>query len=258
MIYTVLPLQDECLEQVKNAVSKLRQTLLQVTGGRHPYRIIAINDGASKEILSYLQSLKDDDLIIRSHYVTMGMGAVLANGLVTAWQDSKSADDIVIIMEPSHVHDIFLFQNFIAGINNGSDIVIASRYKDSGSYINFPLMRQIFSRSVNCLMKKSFPIQCVSDYTLFLRAYRAAVLNKAIQYFGKLGLVQAKGYVSNTEILIKLSLFSHKTSEIPFTYDLSKNKMRGQIKVFSTINEYFVIINYLNRILLKIKNSRNR
>ena len=105
----------------------------------------------------------------------------------------------------------------------------------------------------NRLASKACPIPGVSDYTVFLRSYRIKVLNEARRQFGKFGLVQARGSISNTEILVKLSIFTRKIAEIPFIYNFSKKLHIRNINVLGTINEYFVLILYLKRMFKKIR-----
>jgi len=102
-------------------------------------------------------------------------------------------------------------------------------------------------------MKFYFPIQNVIDYTIFFRAYRIGLVKKATEHFGRFGLIQSKGFVANAELLIKLSIFTKKIKEVPFTYNYGKKIGQSKINVFRTINEYFVLINYLKRIFNKVE-----
>ena len=130
--------------------------------------------------------------------------------------------------------------------------MIASRYKVKDGYRNFPFKRKLFSRSVNYLMYRLFPIPGVYDYTIFLRAYRMRVLAEAMQYFGKFGLIQTRGSVSNTELLVKLSIFTSNILEASFVYNFEKRLDVGKINIWGTINEYFVFIFYMRRIFNKV------
>jgi len=102
-------------------------------------------------------------------------------------------------------------------------------------------------------MKKYFPIPGVSDYTIFYRAYRIGIIRKAVRAYGMFGLIQSRGFVANAEFLVKLSLFTTRISEIPFTYDYGQKKGSSKIGVIRTIAEYFLVVTYLSEIVRKTK-----
>jgi hypothetical protein len=168
-------------------------------------------------------------------------------------------DDILIIMESDRTSDINVVEEMVKKISQEKqDIVIASRYQRGGSYKRFPILRRFFSFGASFLMRHYFPIRDVYDYTIFFRAYRTGVIRRAVQYFGIFGLIQSKGFVANTELLIKLSLFTKKIVEIPFVYDYAQKKGASKIHVIRTINEYFVLINYMSRIFKKVNDLKKR
>lgn len=247
MIYIVLPLVAEG-KKVREIISKLRCDLSQTH-----YKLIAVVDGGDEITLEELGTLKGDDLIIRSNRVRMGMGATMSTGFLTAMLDSQRDDDYVITIEGDQVNSPNLLSELLHGLDRGADVVIASRYQAEDGYRNFPFARKFFSRSVNRLMRKICPIPGVSDYTIFLRGYRMKILNEAKRHFGKFGLIQAKGSISNTELLVKLSIFTRQFSEIPFTYHSSEKLRIRNVNIPGTINEYFVLILYLKRIFNKVR-----
>ncbi|MBN3040913.1 MAG: hypothetical protein JW867_07280, partial [Candidatus Omnitrophica bacterium] len=180
----------------------------------------------------------------------LGMGNVISNGFYEAFS-SSGGDDIIITLEGCKSYSRQLLKDFLQEIKD-QDIVLASRYKSPGSYVNFPLFRKVFSKALNFLLRIKFPLPGVSDYTIFLRAYRMSVVKEAFKYFGCFGFIQSRGFVSNVELLIKLSLFTKRIKEVPFVYDLKKNGLRYRIKTLQTANEYFVLASYLKRIFKKV------
>ena len=77
-----------------------------------------------------------------------------------------------------------------------------------------------------------------------------------IVHFGKFGLLQSKGFVANAELLVKASLFSDKFSEIPYIYNYKKKLGKSKLNILRTINEYFVFIFYMRRIIHKVETLR--
>jgi dolichol-phosphate mannosyltransferase len=246
MIYFVLPVYNE-EKNIARVISKLRS----VMSGKG-YKIIAVNDGSADKSLAILKKLKKADLVIETYPVNMNIGAVFSTGITSVLAKSKNNHDVIVIMESDQTSEISLVKKLIKEIEvNQQDIVIASRYQAGGQYKNFPFLRTLFSRSANGLMHLYFPIKGVFDYTIFFRAYRVKVLRQAVKNFGSFGLIQSKGYVANAELLVKLSLITQRIKEIPFVYNYGKKKGTSKINIFRTINEYFVLINYLKRIFIK-------
>jgi len=246
MIYFILPIYNE-EDNIKKVISQIQGFM-----GNSPFRIVAVNDGSSDRSLEILREFLDDDIIIDGSIINMNVGAVFSAGIARVCDESMSDDDIVVIMESDQTSEVDLLDSLISKIKeNKADIVIASRYKGDGGYVNFPFLRKVFSWCANYLMRVCFPIGDVTDYTIFFRAYRVGVLKKTIKYFGKYGLIQSKGFVANAELLIKLSLITQKISEIPFVYNYAKKEGASKINIFRTINEYFVLVLYLKRIFKK-------
>jgi len=247
MIYFVFPVFNE-EANIRNLVVNLRKKMVD-----KKYKIIAVNDGSSDRSLDILNELMDENLIIDGSVINMNVGAVFSVGISRVLSESQNPDDIMIIMESDQTSEVDLVDELISSIQKGEkDIVIASRYKGEGEYVNFPFLRTIFSRCANVMMHHFFPIKDVIDYTIFFRAYRIGILKKAVKYFGRYGLIQSKGFVANAELLIKLSLITDRIREIPFVYNYAKKKGASKLNVFRTINEYFVLVSYLKRIFKKV------
>jgi dolichol-phosphate mannosyltransferase len=83
-------------------------------------------------------------------------------------------------------------------------------------------------------MKVLFPIRGIREYSCGYRAYRAEIIQKAIQVYGN-GFIQLKGlgFTCTLEKLIKLKIIGAEFAEVPFVlrYDkkMSESKMVGSI-----------------------------
>ncbi len=253
MIYILLPIYNE-EKSIDKIVASLEEHL-----STYQYKIIAVNDGSNDSSLKTLQNLRHKNIFIESYIINMNIGAVFATGIARALFESKNNDDILIIMEADQTSSVNIIPRLIDEIDkNCKDIVIASRYQKGGKYINFPILRRIFSFFANKLMQLYFPIDGIYDYTIFFRAYRLSILKKAVRYFGLFGLIQSTGFVANAELLVKLSIFSDKIKEVPFIYNYAKKKGESKIRVIRTINEYITTIFYLKTIIQKNKNYQLR
>lgn len=252
MIYFVFPIYNE-----ENNIRKIIPEVRKLMKGRE-YKIVAVNDGSSDGSQRVLGELMDDDIIVEGSKINMNIGAVFSLAIDRVLSESSSDDDIMIILESDQTSKINLVEKLINEIeNNGFDITIASRYQRGGCYRNFPLLRLIFSYSVNYFLRKIFPIhRGVKDYTIFLRAYRIGIFPQLIEYFGQSGIIQSQGFIANSELLIKLSLFSHRIKEVPFVYDYGKKIGKSKMNVLRTINEYFVFICYMKNLMSRMDRAK--
>lgn len=241
MVYIILPVYNE-ERNISPVIASLRKVLADT---RHV--IIAVNDGSSDGTAAKLSGLEGPDLSVIGTEMNMNVGAVFSLGIHTVLQHARPAD-AVIIMESDGTSEISLMPSMLERLNTGSDIVIASRYRPGGGYRNFPAQRYVFSILANNYMRRFFPLPGVSDYTIFFRAYRAAVLKKATEWFGPFGLIQSRGFVANVELLVKLSLFTERIGEIPFVYDYGEKNGASKLDVFRTVNEYFTVVSYLREV----------
>lgn len=249
MIYFVLPIYNE-----ENNIQRLILDLRKLMQSKE-CKIIAVNDGSSDSSLEILYSLRDENLIIESSLINMNIGAVFSTAIQRVLSESKDNNDIMIILESDKTSDISLVDKLLTEIKEkGKDVVIASRYQKGGGYKNFPLHRYVFSWCANFFLRKLFPINSgVRDYTIFLRAYRVDVFRPLIEYFSPFGIIQTQGFIANSELLIKISLFTKRISEVPFVYDYGRKIGKSKMNILRTINEYFVFAFYMKEITRKMK-----
>ncbi len=245
MIHFIFPVYNE-KANLPGLISGIRRMM----AGK-AYRMVAVNDGSLDGSLEFLKAHEGADLVITGSVINMNIGAVFSAGIFEALRNAAE-DDVLVIMESDQTSEQGLVLPMAERILRGeADIVVASRYLPGGKYVDFPWPRVVFSHCANRLMRVFFPVASVQDYTIFFRAYRAGVLRRACEYFGPFGLIQSKGFVANAELLVKLALLTEKIVEIPFVYNYGMKKGASKINVLRTINEYFVLINYLKRIIAK-------
>lgn len=244
MIFVILAIYNE-EKSLPVLIADIRDVLK-----KESYKIIAVDDGSSDLSHHILQKLKKDDIIIAKHRVNLSIGAVFSTGFNITLKESKSEDDIVVVMESDQTSDSELLTHIIDEIRyNGNDISIASRYINGGGYVRFPLLRRLYSICANNILRKYFPISGVSDYTIFYRSYRIKLLRQAMEFFGLYNFIHFRGFVSNSEILIKAACFTEKISEIPFLYNYGNKKGKSKLHIFNNIFEYLYFIFSMKKII---------
>lgn len=248
MKYFVLPIYNE-----ENNIFKLIVEIRSLMQGQ-PFKILAVNDGSSDSSAKILEELQGPDLQVVGSLLNMNIGAVFSLAIDAVLGDSSHPDDIMVILESDQTSSVSLVKDLMDGIEKKDlDLVVASRYRPNGGYRNFPFSRRIFSYSANLLLKKLFPLKAIADYTIFFRAYRVGVFKNLVACFGPSGVIQSKGFIANSELLIKYALFTDRLGEVPFVYDYGKKVGKSKMNIVRTINEYFVFTRYMKTLIKKMK-----
>lgn len=216
-----------------------------------PHTIVAVDDGSSDSTKKILKALaKKNRLIVTGYKLNMNIGAAFGTGIDWVLEHGNDRDSMVI-MEADGTSKTSLIPKLLESLGS-AEIVIASRYLPGGGYRHFPGSRMLFSLAANRLLRWYFPINKIRDYTIFFRAYRISIVKRGVDWFGRFGLIQSKGFVANAELLIKLSLFTKRITEIPFVYDYSGRAGQSKIHLLATVNEYFTAVTYLRNVMKRL------
>lgn len=250
MIYVLLPVFNE-EAHIQKLLEEIRRALPENT-----FKVVVVNDGSTDRTVEIIRTLNFEEVRVISHSINLSIGAVYQTGILNIIGEAGD-DDILVLMEsdltspPSMIQTI---QNEI--LDKNLDLVIASRYCGQGGYENFPMMRTIYSKTVNFLMRWWFPIRHVRDYTIFFRGYRISLLKRVFSYFGNANCLQTRGFVSNAELLVKCSLFTNRIGEIPFVYNYVVKQNPSKLRVLTTIMEYFSFLFYMKDLIAKVRLRR--
>ncbi len=238
-IYILLPAYNEELS-IPKILCGIDKTMKKFN---FDYKVILCNDGSSdktKEIVEESLNLYPIHLI--NHKINRGLGETSRDNFEAAAELSND-DDIIIRMDCDDTHEPIFIIDLIKKINDGYDVVIASRFQKGGGQQGVSAYRKFISYGANLFMKLFFPIKGVRDYSCGYRAYSAKIIKKAIKNYGNF-FIQLKGlgFTCTLEKLIKLKLINAKFSEIPFV--LRYDKKQGDSKMITSLTTfgYFVLV----------------
>ena len=205
------------------------------------YHVLVVNDGSQDGTVGEVQKRAGRMPVeLLDHGVNKGLGQAMLTGFSRAVQLMKEKD-VLVSMDSDNTHDPALIEVMLARVEQGADLVIASRYERGGEEVGLSRLRSFLSRGASILLGMFFPIPGARDYTCGYRAYRGSVLLKAFQQYGD-RLVEERGFTCMAEILIKLSKLPVKVAEVPLVlrYDLKSGP--SKMKVLRTILRYAVLI----------------
>ena len=234
-IFIIIPAYNEEKHIVK-LLSDIGQLVLPVS-----IKVILVDDGSTDKtrlLAEKFYNRLEMDIIIHSE--NLGVPRSFYDGLSMAAKKAKD-EDVISIIEADNTSNLKVVPIMVRKIDNGTDIVVASRYLKGGGYKNFPLIRLIGSYITNRTVSMLVNIKNVSDYTIFFRAYRAKTIKSAMAEYGT-NLITTKTFASNLEILLKVRKYATHIDEVPLLYDYGNKENGSKMKKLKALNEYKELI----------------
>lgn len=234
MIYMLLPAynEEESLDQLLPKIDKSFREDMKLD-----YHIIVCNDGSKDKTGEKLEEYsKMLPMTIITHVINRGLGET-SRDLFEKAAELSSDDDIIIRMDCDDTHEPEFIPGMIAKINEGYDVVIASRFVEGGGQEGLDSYRATISKLANLFMKFFFPIKGLKEYSSGFRAYRATAIKHAINTFGN-QFIQLKGlgFTATLEKVVKLKIIGAKFGESPFI--LRYQQKRSESKMVSSITTF--------------------
>ncbi|RXJ54410.1 glycosyltransferase [Candidatus Marinarcus aquaticus] len=234
MIYILLPAynEEESLDYLLPKIDKAFKEDM-----KQEYHIIACDDGSKdktgEKLRFYSNSLP---LTIITHKINRGLGET-SRDLFEKVAELSNDEDIVIRMDCDDTHEPEFIPGLLEKIEEGYDVVIASRFVEGGGQEGLDSYRATISRFANLFMKFFFPIDGLKEYSSGFRAYRASTIKHAINTFGN-QFIQLKGlgFTATLEKIVKLKIIGAKFGESPFI--LRYQQKRSESKMVSSITTF--------------------
>jgi len=221
-IFIVLPAYDEA-ENLPRLLLGIRAEMASAGG----YHVIVVDDGSrdgTARVAEEHAAALPLTLIRRA--VNQGLGAALRDGLGAALAHADPRD-IVVTMDADDTQTPALIAPMVGRIDAGCDVVIASRYRRGARVYGVPLHRRTLSRGASWLIRLVFPTRGVRDFTCGCRAYRVAVLRRALAHHGG-ALITQDGFQCMVDILLRLRPLGVVFGEVPLVlrYDRKSGKSK--------------------------------
>ena len=254
MIQILLPAYNEA-SCIGTLLSKIKRVM-----EKHglEYRVLVINDGSRDDTLAVVQEHSEQMFVevlnnrinqveVLNNRINRGLWETVRKGFEWAAEHCKP-DDIIVRMDADDTHDPKYIPAMITAINEGYDVVIASRFHPRGGAEGLDWYRTFVSRCANLIMKLFFPIKGIWEYSCGYRAYKAEIVQNAISIFGNSFIdLKGVGFTCTLEKLIKFRMMGARFAEIPFVlrYDqkLTQSKMISSI---TTLGYFVLILKYIH------------
>lgn len=206
-----------------------------------PYQVIVVDDGSHDRTRAIVQACAARMPIrVVQHEVNRGLGATIRDGLITAAEQAR-ARDIIVTMDADDTHTPGLILRMVRMISEGHDVVIASRYQPGSRTIGVPFARRVLSDAGSWLFRLVFPTPGVRDFTCGYRAYRAEVVQKALERYGAEFLDQ-DGFQCMVDILLKLRRMDLVFGEVPFVLRYDYKEGGSKMNVLRTVGATLALL----------------
>ena len=157
----------------------------------------------------------------------MGLSIAMETGFKLVSKKKKDKD-ILVTLDSDNTHPISIIPNMIRKIQNGSDIVIASRFTKFSKVKGLTFWRHFLSISAKYLFKLFYPYKNLNDYTCNFRAYKMYLIKEVLK--NKRFFRNEDFNIAAKILLFLINKFNKlKLIEVPFT--LSYNYKIGQSKM---------------------------
>lgn len=237
MLRIFIPVYNEELN-IERCVRGIHEELRRTS-----HKFYLVNDGSRDGTGAIIKKMSRTLPVMQlKHEVNQGVAQAFRTGLGAIAREAGRGD-LVAVMEADGTSDPKLLSEMVGKINQGHDVVIASRYGPRGRYVRFPFKRLFLSKSANWLLKLVFGLPGVKDYTIFYRVYRVELLKKLVAKYGD-GLIKTRMFSANAEVLVKCRGFDPRICEVGFVYDYGRKKGPSSMKILKNIWQYFLLILY--------------
>lgn len=236
MICVLLPAYNE-EKSLDLLFPKLREILKN-----YQYKIVIVNDGSTDqtlEKLAWYQKIMPIEVI--THKINRGLGET-ARDMFERAAEICDPTDIIVRMDCDNTHEPKYMIDMIKKIDEGYDVVIASRFQPGGAQYGLSAYRKFISRCANLFMKMFFPIKGVWEYSCGYRAYRASIIKDTLELYGNDFIsLKGLGFTCTLEKLVVLRNMKARISEIPFVLHYDQKKSTSKMLSSITTLGYLVL-----------------
>jgi dolichol-phosphate mannosyltransferase len=229
-IFLVLPAFNE-----EATLSNLLQACQEQTWlAQFGLQIIVVDDGSTDGTMRTAREWGHRlPIEVVAHRENRGLGETIRDGLARA-VELAGPDDIVVAMDADNTQPVSLIPEMIHLLEQGRDIVIASRFQPGAKVVGLSAFRHFLTVCARVLYRTVVPIPGVRDYTCGFRAYRATLLKRAFEEYGA-ALVQERGFTCMAEILVKLARLGASVGEVPMILRYDQKLGASKMKVLATV-----------------------
>ncbi len=229
MVYFLIPAYDE-ERTIGLLLYKLRKVM---EGVRRRYLILVLDDGSGDGTAERVQAYaRVVPLLLFRHAENRGYGPSLDRLIREACRLSRVPErDIAITLDADFSIRPEPVPAMVREIEGGADLVIGSGVTPESRLNGAPLRSRVFTRVLPLVFRSVQPVEGVGDYASTFRAYRIALLKRAVREYQE-SLVTARGREASAQLLLRMASLSPVVREVPVTasYDIRRRPSRFRLR----------------------------
>ncbi len=230
-LFVVLPAYNEG-ESLSTLIQQFQQAVTCC-----PFQIILVDDGSTDHSIKALEAQSFNNLDIIRHQTNKGLGEAIKTGFLIALERATD-QDLIVVMDSDCTHSPYLVNRMVELVQEGNDVVIASRYRYGSRVVGLSPLRELLSHGASWFFRLTVPIPNVKDYTCGFRVYRVGTLRHAFDHY-KESFITESGFACMADILIKLHRVGALCCEVPMILRYDQKVSTSKIKIFRTILNSF-------------------
>lgn len=213
------------------------------------YEIIACLDGSSDGSLELINNFQKTIPIKALPIInSRGLGIAYKRVFLDIIKNSDD-QDLIISLDADNTHNPNQFKEMVDYFNDNSlEVLVASRFCNNSTMVNFPLYRQLISKSISILLQFLFPIKRNSngaklqDYTSGYRIYKVKRLKELFAIYDN-DFIKEPEFTYTCEFLIKLSFLKNiKIDEIALSYNYDKKIGQSKLRIFRNFYRLLILL----------------
>ncbi len=237
-VWVVLPAYNEAA----NLPALLAQLAeIAAESFRLDLRVVVVDDGSTDDTAAVAaRSAGALPIEVIRNDRNRGLASTFLRGMTAAAAKAERGD-VVVCMDADNSHVPGQILRMIRGIQEGRDVVIASRYQSGAVVRGVPWSRRLLSRGMSVLFRVLCPIEGVRDYSCGYRAYRAEFLQKVLAALGERPLSE-EGFACMVEMLLLLAREGAIFGEVPLVLRYDQKLGASKMDVGRTVARTLVVL----------------
>jgi len=159
----------------KSVEGLMQRIQLLVDNHSLDFKFVLVNDGSADNTLSVVRNFKCTYPVeVIDVQPNQGLANAMRTGLEYAW-NHLGENDVLVTMDADDSHNPMLIPRMMQQIQEGSDIVIASRFQKGAVTRGLSSFRQFTGNGAGLMFRTLIGIKNVKDYTCGFRAIRGGI-----------------------------------------------------------------------------------